>query len=134
MATRASPCDVRPAPFPDRFFECKIAEQNMISTAVGLAAGGLVPFVSSFGKFLSRGYDQVKMASISRANVKLVGSHAGVSLGSDGPSQMSLPDVAFFRSFCRVDDGSGRGACFVAAAQSASSKLFGILPNLFTAS
>ncbi|MEP0843952.1 MAG: transketolase [Phycisphaerae bacterium] len=94
--------------YPQRFFECKIAEQNMISVAVGLAAGGLVPFASSFAKFLARGYDQLEMAAITRANVNLVGSHAGVSLGADGPSQMSLPDMAYFRSFTRADDGFGR--------------------------
>ncbi len=99
--------------FPNRFFECKIAEQNMVSTAVGLAAGGFIPFLSSFAKFLSRAYDQTEMASITRANIKLVGSHAGVSLGADGPSQMGLPDVAFFRSFTQVDDGTGQPACVV---------------------
>jgi transketolase len=98
---------------PQRFFECKIAEQNMVSVAVGLAAGGTVPFVSSFGKFLARAYDQVEIASLTRANVKLVGSHCGVSLGADGPSQMALPDVAYFRSFCRVEDGCGGRACTV---------------------
>lgn len=99
--------------FADRFFECKIAEQNMISTAAGLAAAGMIPFASSFAKFLSRGYDQVEMASITRANIKLVGSHAGVTLAADGPSQMGLVDVAFFRSFADVDTGDGRPACVV---------------------
>lgn len=94
--------------FPDRFFECKIAEQNMITVAVGLAAGGMVPFASSFAKFLARGYDQIEMAAITRANINVVGSHAGVSLGADGPSQMSLPDMAYFRSFTSADDGSGK--------------------------
>ncbi len=92
--------------FPERFFEARIAEQNMISAAVGLAAGGKIPFVSSFGKFLVRGYDQLEMAVISNANIKLCGSHAGVSLAADGPSQMGLPDLAFMRSFAhsrRVD-------------------------------
>ncbi len=92
--------------YPDRFFEARIAEQNMISVAAGLAAAGKVPFASSFAKFLVRGYDQVEMAVISNANVKLVGSHAGVSLAADGPSQMGLPDLAFMRSFAhsrRVD-------------------------------
>lgn len=96
---------------PGRFFECKIAEQNMVSVAVGLSAAGYVPFASSFAKFLTRAYDQVEMAGISRANIKLVGSHSGVSLAADGPSQMSLPDVAFFRSFSHVDVGGGRPAC-----------------------
>ncbi len=91
---------------PARFFECKIAEQNMVSAAVGLAAAGYIPFANSFAKFLSRAYDQVELASITRANVKLVGSHAGISLAADGPSQMSLNDVAFFRAFTtvRADD------------------------------
>jgi transketolase len=97
--------------FPDRFFECKIAEQNMISAAAGLAAGGYIPFCSSFAKFISRGYDQIEMADISRANIKIVGSHAGVSLGADGPSQMGLVDVAFFRSFTLTDNGYGQPAC-----------------------
>ncbi|MHC4985224.1 MAG: transketolase [Planctomycetota bacterium] len=91
---------------PDRYFEGRIAEQNMISAAAGLSAAGRVPFVSSFGKFLLRGYDQIEMAAISNANVKLVGSHVGVSLAADGPSQMALPDLAFMRSFAhstRVD-------------------------------
>lgn len=90
--------------YPDRFFECKIAEQNMISAAAGLSAAGKVPFCSSFGKFLVRSYDQIEMAIISRANIKVVGSHVGVTLGADGPSQMALPDVAFFRSFPRDPD------------------------------
>lgn len=92
----------------ERFFECKIAEQNMISVAAGLSAAGYIPFANSFSKFLSRGYDQVELASISRANIKLVGSHSGISLAADGPSQMSLNDVAFFRAFttARGDDRS----------------------------
>ncbi len=87
---------------PDRFYECKIGEQNMVSAAAGLSAGGMIPFASTFAKFLSRAFDQIEMANISRANVKLVGSHAGVSLAADGPSQMSLPDVAFFHAFTQV--------------------------------
>src|SRR5262249_1335165 len=84
--------------FPDRFVEGSIAEQNMVSAAAGLAAQGLMPFVSSFGCFLERAADQVRMAGISRANVKLCGSHAGVSIGEDGPSQMALEDLALFRA------------------------------------
>ncbi|MBL8879962.1 MAG: transketolase [Phycisphaerales bacterium] len=87
---------------PDRFFECKIAEQNMVSVAVGLAAAGYIPFANSFAKFLSRAYDQIEMANITRANIKLVGSHSGISLAADGPSQMGLVDVAFFRAFGTV--------------------------------
>ena len=88
--------------YPERSFEGKIAEQNLVSTAAGLSAAGFIPFVNSFGKFLARTYDQVELASISRANIKLVGSHAGCSLGADGPSQMSLADVAYFRAYTAV--------------------------------
>jgi transketolase len=91
---------------PERFFECKIAEQNMISAAVGLAAGGRVAVASTFGKFFARAYDQIEMAAITNANIKLSGSHTGVTLAADGPSQMGLSDLAFFRSFAhakRVD-------------------------------
>ena len=87
--------------YPDRYFECRIAEQNMLSAAAGLSAGGRIPFVSSFGKFLIRAYDQLEMAVITNANIKLCGSHAGVSLAADGPSQMALPDMAFLRAFSR---------------------------------
>ncbi len=91
---------------PDRFFECKIAEQNMVSVAVGLSAAGYIPFVNSFAKFIARACDQIEMANISRANIKLVGSHAGISLAADGPSQMGLLDVGYFRGFTavRADD------------------------------
>jgi len=94
------------AAHPERFVECKIAEQNMLSTGVGLAAAGFIPFVNSFAKFLARAYDQLEMASITRANLKLVGSHAGISLAADGPSQMALADVAYFRAYTavRADD------------------------------
>lgn len=96
---------------PDRFFECKIAEQNIMSAAAGMAAGGFVPFASSFAKFIARAYDQIEMAQITRANIKIVGSHAGISLAADGPSQMSLHDVAYFRSASRADNGQGAPAC-----------------------
>jgi len=96
--------------FPDQYCECKIAEQNMISVAAGLSAAGKIPFCSTFAKFVVRAYDQVEMAIISGANLKIAGSHAGVTLASDGPSQMSLPDVAFFRSFCHVTNYNGRPA------------------------
>jgi transketolase len=96
--------------YPDKFLECRIAEQNMISTAAGLAAAGKIPFVSTFAKFVTRAYDQVEMAIISGANFKITGSHAGVTLAADGPSQMSLPDVAFFRSFCHTRNFNGRPA------------------------
>ncbi len=96
----------------DRFFECKIAEQNMVSVAVGLSAAGRIPFVNSFAKFIARAYDQVEMANISRANIKLVGSHAGVSLAADGPSQMALLDVAFFGAFTTARDGANNPLCW----------------------
>jgi len=89
------------AKYPQRYFEGRIAEQNMISAAAGLAAGGKIPFVSSFAKFLIRGYDQLEMAVVTNANIKLCGSHAGVSLAADGPSQMGLADMAFMRAFAR---------------------------------
>ena len=83
---------------PDRFFECYIAEQNMVGVAIGLAAEGHVPFVSSFGAFLIRAADQIRMAGITQCNIKLCGSHAGVSIGEDGPSQMALEELGLFRS------------------------------------
>ena len=92
----------------ERFFECRIAEQNMLSCAGGLAVGDKVPFVSTFGKFLVRGYDQLEMGFISRFNLKLVGSHAGVSLAADGPSQMALVDVPFFRAWTTIRTPAGK--------------------------
>jgi len=97
----------------DRFVECKIAEQNMVSVGAGLAAAGKIPFCSTFGKFLTRGYDQIEMAINSGANLKLVGSHCGVSLAADGPSQMALPDVAWFRSFTTTKDHHGNPGCYL---------------------
>ncbi|MEZ6087121.1 MAG: transketolase [Pirellulaceae bacterium] len=84
--------------FPNRFFEMFIAEQNMVGAAVGMALKGNVPFVSTFAAFLSRAFDQIRMAPYSDANVKFVGSHCGVSIGQDGPSQMGLEDIAMFRT------------------------------------
>ena len=81
---------------PDRFVECFIAEQNMVSVAVGLSRAGKKPFVATFGAFLSRAADQIRMARVSEANIRFVGSHVGVSIGEDGPSQMGLEDIAFF--------------------------------------
>jgi transketolase len=82
---------------PDRFFEMFIAEQNMVGVATGLSARGKIPFVSTFAAFLTRAYDQIRMAGVSRSNVKFCGSHVGVSIGEDGPSQMGLEDIAMFR-------------------------------------
>jgi transketolase len=83
---------------PERYFEMYIAEQQMIAAAVGLQVRGWKPFASTFAAFLSRAYDFIRMAAISRANIRLSGSHAGVSIGEDGPSQMALEDIAAFRA------------------------------------
>ncbi len=96
-----------------RFFDCRIAEQNMVSLAAGLSAGGKIPFVSTFGKFFTRAYDQIEMAFNSGANFKIIGSHAGITLASDGPSQMALPDVAWFRSFSTMDRPDGAPGFYV---------------------
>ncbi|MGA3163295.1 MAG: transketolase [Verrucomicrobiota bacterium] len=84
--------------FPNRFTECFIAEQNMVSVATGFGARGKVPFASTFGAFFTRTFDQIRVAGISQANLKLVGSHVGVSIGEDGPSQMALEDIAMMRA------------------------------------
>ncbi|ACI21679.1 MULTISPECIES: transketolase [Thermodesulfovibrio] len=84
--------------YPERFFECFVAEQNMVGMAVGLALRGKIPFVSTFAAFLARAFDHIRMAQYSEANIKFVGSHAGVSIGQDGPSQMGLEDIAMMRS------------------------------------
>jgi len=83
---------------PERYLEMYIAEQQMIAAAVGVQVLGWKPFASTFAAFMSRGYDFVRMAAISRATLKLCGSHAGVSIGEDGPSQMALEDLAEFRA------------------------------------
>ncbi len=82
----------------DRFFECYIAEQQMVASAVGMQVVGLRPFSSTFAAFLTRAYDFIRMAAISQANMSLSGSHAGVSIGADGPSQMALEDLAMMRA------------------------------------
>ena len=83
---------------PNRYFEMFIAEQNLVGAGIGLAKRGKIPFVSTFAAFLSRAYDQIRMSAISQANVKYAGSHCGVSIGEDGPSQMGLEDIAMFRA------------------------------------
>ncbi len=83
---------------PERFFEMFIAEQAMVEVALGLSLRGKIPFVSTFAAFFTRAFDQIRMSQYSSANVKFVGSHAGVSIGEDGPSQMGLEDIAMFRS------------------------------------
>lgn len=97
----------------DRFIECKIAEQNMFSVGAGMAAAGRIPFCSTFSKFVTRAYDQIEMAIIGGANLKIVGSHSGITLAADGPSQMSLPDVAWFRSLATMRDHRGNPGCYV---------------------
>jgi transketolase len=84
--------------YPDRFFEMYIAEQNMAGVALGLQCRGKIPFASSFAAFLTRAFDQVRMSQYSDANIKFTGSHAGTSIGEDGPSQMALEDIAMFRT------------------------------------
>ena len=84
--------------YPERFFEMFIAEQNMVSVAVGLARRGYKPFCSTFAAFFTRAHDQIRMASLSKSKITFVGSHAGVSIGEDGGSQMGLSDIAMFRA------------------------------------
>jgi transketolase len=84
--------------FPDRFFQSYIAEQQMVATAVGMSVRNYVPFAATFAAFLSRAYDFIRMSAISKANIRLCGSHAGVSIGEDGPSQMALEDLAMMRA------------------------------------
>lgn len=84
--------------YPNRFFQMFIAEQHMVGVALGLAQRGNIPFVATFAAFLTRAHDQLRMAQYSDANIKCVGTHAGVSIGQDGPSQMGLEDIALFRS------------------------------------
>ncbi len=83
---------------PERFYQMFIAEQVMIGAAMGLAARGAIPFPSTFAAFLTRAYDFIRMAAISNVNIKMAGSHAGVSIGEDGPSQMALEDLAMMRA------------------------------------
>jgi len=84
--------------YPERYFEMFVAEQNMVGVAIGMSRLGCLPFVSTFAAFFSRAFDQIRMARYSEANIKFIGSHAGVSIGPDGSSQMGLEDLAMFRS------------------------------------
>jgi transketolase len=84
--------------YPERYFEQYIKEQQLVSTAVGMSVRHKIPFASTFAAFFARAYDFIRMAAISRANIRLVGSHAGVSIGEDGPSQMALEDLAMLRA------------------------------------
>ncbi len=83
---------------PERFFEMYITEQNMVGTSLGFSCRGKIPFVSTFAAFFTRAFDQIRMSQYSNANIKFAGSHAGVSIGQDGPSQMGLEDIAMFRT------------------------------------
>jgi transketolase len=108
--------------FPGRAFQSFIAEQNMVGVGIGLAAKGYIPFMATFAAFLTRAHDQLRMAAYSFSNIKLCGSHVGVSIGEDGPSQMGLEDLAMFRPIpgCVVlypsDAVSAEGAVAAAAA------------------
>jgi len=82
--------------FPERSFQSFIAEQNMVGMAIGLSAMGYAPFVATFSTFLTKAYDFIRMAGYSKANIKFVGSHSGISIGQDGPSQMGLEDIPMF--------------------------------------
>jgi transketolase len=84
--------------YPERYFEMFIAEEQMVATAVGMSVRHYIPFASTFAAFLSRAYDFIRMAAISQANIRLSGSHAGVEIGEDGPSQMALEDLAALRA------------------------------------
>jgi transketolase len=99
--------------YPERYFEGRIAEQNMVSAAAGLAASGKIAFASTFGRFMERAFDQIEMASIGGLPIKLVGTHIGVTLAADGPSQMGLADVAFMRALAHADDYRGNPAMTV---------------------
>jgi len=108
--------------FPERSFEVFIAEQNMVGIGMGMAARGYLPFIATFAAFLCRAHDQIRMAAYSFSNMKLVGSHVGVSIGADGPSQMGLEDLALFRPIpgCVVlypSDAHSTQACVEAMAR-----------------
>jgi transketolase len=110
------------ASFPGRSFQLYIAEQNMVGMGLGLAVKGFLPFVATFAAFLTRAHDQIRMAAYSFANLKFCGSHVGVSIGEDGPSQMGLEDMAVFRPIpgCVVlypSDAFSAEACVESAAR-----------------
>jgi transketolase len=110
------------ASFPGRSFQSYIAEQNMVGMGLGMSIKGFIPFLATFAAFLTRAHDQIRMAAYSFANIKLCGSHVGVSIGEDGPSQMGLEDLAVFRPIpgCVVlypSDAFSAEACVEAAAR-----------------
>src|SRR3984885_161378 len=84
--------------YPERYFEMFIAEQQLVAAAVGLSVRGYVPFAATFAAFFTRAYDFIRMSAISAADIRLCGSHAGVEIGADGPSQMALEDLAMMRA------------------------------------
>ncbi len=84
--------------YPERYFEMFIAEQQLIAAAVGMSVRGYIPFAATFAAFLTRAYDFIRMSAISQANIRLCGSHSGVEIGADGPSQMALEDIAMLRA------------------------------------
>lgn len=90
--------DIFEQAYPERFVQCFVAEQNMVGMGVGFATRGKIPFISTFACFFTRAFDQLRMAGISRSPLRVCGSHAGVSIGEDGPSQMGLEDIAMFRT------------------------------------
>jgi len=83
---------------PDRFIQCFIAEQNMVGIGIGLSLSGTIPFVTTFGVFFTRAHDQIRMAVLNNTPLRLIGSHVGISIGQDGPSQMALEDIAMMRT------------------------------------
>jgi transketolase len=83
---------------PERYFDVFTAEQQLVATAIGFSVRGYIPFAATFGAFLTRAHDFIRMAAVSRADIRLVGTHAGVEIGPDGPSQMALEDLAMMRA------------------------------------
>ncbi len=84
--------------YPERYFEIFISEQQLVAAAVGMSVRGYIPFAATFGAFFTRAFDFIRMSAISAANIRLCGSHAGVEIGPDGPSQMALEDLAMMRA------------------------------------
>ncbi|CAI2362122.1 unnamed protein product [Moneuplotes crassus] len=109
---------------PDQFIDCFIAEQNLVGVSVGAGVRGRIPFCSTFATFFTRAFDHIRMGAISQCNVKFVGSHCGVSIGADGPSQMGLEDIAMFRTVpnCIVFYPSEAVSTFHAATLAANHK------------
>lgn len=109
---------------PDQFIDCFIAEQNLVGVSIGAGVRGRIPFCSTFATFFTRAFDFIRMGAISQCNVKFVGSHCGVSIGPDGPSQMGLEDIAMFRSVpgCVVLYPSDAVSCYHATTLAANHK------------